>query len=282
MPAVCSNKARRSSGSATPKRRATPGRCQTGSIAILVTRTSRASVSTVPSGTSRPSATAAWISGMLMCARVTEMVGRMSSPAASSSANTSVTRWPQGSSETMAEPSAHCGKGPIGDRGARVGQVRPMPCFELPGGDGQGPIDGVGPGMGADRVAVAGGVQGRDDRAAGLRVGRAPADGPPDDCIAWMGRQHDGARDRLRRVAARRRCGGRIHRQIGLEVSNEARDWRWSGGQCSGRRRPPGIALADAAARVPPPPQCDTRPVRPLPRGDRRDPLPAAAGRARV
>ena len=41
-----------------------------------------------------PGATAAVISGMLMCARVMEIVGRTSSPAASSSANTSVIRWP--------------------------------------------------------------------------------------------------------------------------------------------------------------------------------------------
>ena len=50
---------------------------------------------------------------MLSRALVTAMVGRMSTPLAISSANTSPTRWPNGSSETILPGSNHCGCGPI-------------------------------------------------------------------------------------------------------------------------------------------------------------------------
>ena len=90
-----------------PNRPAMPGRYHTGSMAIFVTRTSPVPVSTLPSGDSRPARIAWEISGMLMRARVTAMVGRMSRPAAIRSANTSLVIWPQGSSETMRSWSLH-------------------------------------------------------------------------------------------------------------------------------------------------------------------------------
>ena len=131
MPPVCSNSARRRSGTAMPNRRATPGRCHTGSMATLVTRTSPARVSTSPSGTSRPARIASFSSGMLMCARVTAMLGRTSWPAAISSPNISVVMCPHGSSETMAPGSLHCGKGPMAAAGrvlVRSGRCPALSC----------------------------------------------------------------------------------------------------------------------------------------------------------
>ena len=68
-----------------PKRRASPGRCQTGSMAALVTRTSPFANRMLPSG-EPPAAIAATSSGILMWARVMAMVGRTSMPAAMRSA----------------------------------------------------------------------------------------------------------------------------------------------------------------------------------------------------
>ena len=78
MPPVCSNSVRRRSASAQPKRRATPGRYQTGSIAAFTTTTSPAALSTAPSACSRPARTASASSGKRMWALVTAMVGWMS------------------------------------------------------------------------------------------------------------------------------------------------------------------------------------------------------------
>ncbi len=80
------------------------------------------------------------ISGMFTCALVTAMVGRMSQPAASLSANTSATMWPHGSSDTIFLGSNQLSNGPI-DLGRRgVGEVRadgrasaPAPRSRAPG-----------------------------------------------------------------------------------------------------------------------------------------------------
>ena len=118
MPPVSSNSTRRRSVSVQSNRRATPGRYQTGSSAALVTRAAPLDSSTVPSGTSLPWRTASTISGRITCALVTAMVGRMSWPAANSSANTSATVAPHGSRLTILPGSLHCGYGPITSVGA--------------------------------------------------------------------------------------------------------------------------------------------------------------------
>lgn len=53
------------------KRLATPGRYHTGSIAAFVITSCELDFSIFPSGWSRPSRTASWISGKSICARVT-------------------------------------------------------------------------------------------------------------------------------------------------------------------------------------------------------------------
>ena len=78
MPPVSSNSTRRRSVSLHPKRCATPGRYQTGSMAALVTSAAPLGSRMPPSGCSRPFCTASMISGRMTCALVTAMVGRMS------------------------------------------------------------------------------------------------------------------------------------------------------------------------------------------------------------
>ena len=109
IPPVSSNRTRRNCASLQPNRAATPGRCQTGSTAALVTSAAPLGNRTLPSGTSRPLAMASVTSGRMTCALVTAMVGRMSTPAAISVGNDSATEAPQGSRLTMADGSPHCG-----------------------------------------------------------------------------------------------------------------------------------------------------------------------------
>ena len=80
MPPVCSKRPRRSAASVRPKRLAMPGRYHTGSTAAFTTLTSPLAHRILPSGLRRPAAMASRSSGMLMCARVTAMEGRMSMP----------------------------------------------------------------------------------------------------------------------------------------------------------------------------------------------------------
>ena len=117
MPPVSSNSARRRSASLQPKRFATPGNHQTGSIAALVTTAEPFSSSTRPSGSRRRKAIAVRISGMSMCALVTAIDGRMSQPVSSNPPNASATIAPQGSIDTIRWASVHCGYGPIGSVG---------------------------------------------------------------------------------------------------------------------------------------------------------------------
>ena len=118
MPPVYSKRPRRRSLSSMPKRAAMPGRCQTGSMAALVTRASPPGPRMRLSLRRRFSSRAALSSGMLMRALVTAMVGRMSIPVAILSAKLSLLRCPQGSSETMRAGSDHWGNGPIASAGA--------------------------------------------------------------------------------------------------------------------------------------------------------------------
>ncbi len=78
LPPVSSNSTRRRSASEQPKRLATPGRYQTGSIAALVTQAAPPGVRNLGSGLSRPLCSASITSGRMTCALVTAMVGRMS------------------------------------------------------------------------------------------------------------------------------------------------------------------------------------------------------------
>ena len=75
IPPVCSKSLRRSVPSSSLKRFATPGKCQTGSMEALMQWTTPPSSRILPSGTSRPFATASTISGILASKREIAMVG---------------------------------------------------------------------------------------------------------------------------------------------------------------------------------------------------------------
>src|SRR6476659_4407786 len=126
MPPVSSKSTRRRSVSLQPNRCATPGRCQTGSIAALVTSAAPPGSRIWPSGIRRPFCTASMISGTITCALVMAMVGRMSYPAARSAANTSATMAPHGSMLTILPGSLHWGNGPMTSVG--VVSVRSALC----------------------------------------------------------------------------------------------------------------------------------------------------------
>ena len=132
MPAVCSNRVRRRFVSVVPKRRAMPGRCQTGSMAALTTETAPPVCSTVPSLAKRPAAIACWISEMSSRARVTAMLGRMSVPSPISAWNSCAARWPQGSSETMVWAPAHWPHGPIATAGSVLARSGRRSGFSAP------------------------------------------------------------------------------------------------------------------------------------------------------
>mmetsp|Transcript_19902 Transcript_19902/g.50343 ORF Transcript_19902/g.50343 Transcript_19902/m.50343 type:complete len:244 (+) Transcript_19902:759-1490(+) len=118
MPPVCSKSMRRSVASSSLKRRAMPGRYQTGSIAHLITETTQPSCRMVPSTLSRPAATACSISIGLRLARETAMVGctwrpRRCASLAGPWGAACVARCPHGSRATILSGSDHEGKGPI-------------------------------------------------------------------------------------------------------------------------------------------------------------------------
>ncbi len=103
-------------------------------MAALVTATSRPSCRISPSTTSRRWVTASAISGRVMRAFVTAMVGRMSTPSAIWAAKAVATLAPQGSSETIFLGSDHCGWGPkstIGEVLVRSGRTSGFMAPEL-------------------------------------------------------------------------------------------------------------------------------------------------------
>ncbi len=194
---TCPRSARTGSGaaspSATPNRSATPGQPPDRLDRDLgdPRRAVRSEHHVRPggSGASRPSCIASTISGMAICARVTAMVGRMSQPAATRSANTCGATWPHGSSETMRPGCA-----PGGERADCVGrhrvrQIRPMSGRELAGGDRQRTVERIGPAMRADDVALIGVAQRPDDRPAPDGIGSAPIDRR--SRLGAMGREGD-------------------------------------------------------------------------------------------
>ena len=97
-------------------------------------------------------------------------------PARICSANTSPTRWPHGSSETIFFGSAHCGHGPISVAGEVSVRSGRWSARQRPRRHRQRAVDRVGAAVGADRVAVARRRPGwrRPGRAA-RRARRAPA-----------------------------------------------------------------------------------------------------------
>ena len=96
VPDTCRRSARKGCAAAalsvTPKRSATPGRYQTGSMAAFVTLTSPPGCTITPSSSMRPSRMASRISCSVSLARVTAMVGRMSSPPSISARKSSAAR----------------------------------------------------------------------------------------------------------------------------------------------------------------------------------------------
>ena len=118
-PGTCRRSARTARGassvSVVPNRSAMPGRCHTGSIAILTTETLPLACTTVPSllqpaGRDRGSA----ISGRSSRARVIAMLGRMSMPSAISGAEGLRDQVaPRDRATRSAAGSVHCGNGPM-------------------------------------------------------------------------------------------------------------------------------------------------------------------------
>ena len=166
MPPVCSNSTRRNCPSATSKRRAIPGRCQTGSIAAFVTRTSPLSCRIVPSGTRRPAATASFNSGMLIRALVTAIDGRRSTPAASSAAKAVATMWPHGSSDTILSRIRPLRVRADHLRRRGIREIGPMVAVEPSGGDRECAVERVSARVRADRVALRRIGEARHDRPA--------------------------------------------------------------------------------------------------------------------
>ena len=174
MPPVSSNKVRRRSGSATPNRRARPGKCQTGSIAALVTRISPSASNTAPSALRIPSARSDRSSGSMIRAVVTAMVGRASIPARIRSAKTSPTSVaPRVERDDLGRVAPLRTNGNRGC-GPGAGQVGSVIARQRPGGDRQRPVDRVGAGISADRIALPRLGRAGHDRTAGRRSGRPP------------------------------------------------------------------------------------------------------------
>mmetsp|Transcript_5105 Transcript_5105/g.16397 ORF Transcript_5105/g.16397 Transcript_5105/m.16397 type:complete len:200 (+) Transcript_5105:740-1339(+) len=140
MPPVCSNSLRRSASSSSLKRRATPGRCQTGSMEALMQETTPPSRRIVPSAESRPSRSASTISGMRASKREMAMEGCTLTPraraAAESAESGADTIAPHGSSATMASALYHEGYGPMVTTGSVLcrsrGRDGSMICFAMP------------------------------------------------------------------------------------------------------------------------------------------------------
>ena len=178
MPPVCSNRVRRSAVSVTPKRSATPGRYQTGSIGDL------GDVDLAGCGDDlavRPQlarrGSRRLISGMVDV-RPGDRDGRPDVEALrrAGSANTSPTTWPQGSSETIFFGVRPLRKGPDRHRRRGVGEVRAVQRVEATGGDRERPVERVATRVGADHVAPAGIAEGCDHRPAYGRARRPPGD----------------------------------------------------------------------------------------------------------
>ncbi len=174
---------------ATPKRSATPGRYQTGSIAALVTAHVAVLAQDLAVGLEPPGGDRArMISGMSMCALVTAMVGRMSQPSARRSANTSPPDGPRDRARRSARARPLRVRADLLGR-RRVGEIRHMDGVELPRRHGERAIDRVGAGMGADHVPAML-LGGRDQGAALRRGGGAPMDRggtrPPVGCEVRM------------------------------------------------------------------------------------------------
>ena len=178
-PGTCRRSPRTGCGAVRPRRRRTARRCRAGTTPGRSPPWSpgsrRSSSTTSPSGTMPPAAMRWRISGRLICARVTAIVGRTSMPARICSANTSPTRCPYGSSETIFARVGPLRPGPDHRRRRGVGQVGPVIRRQRSGRDRERAVDRIGAAIGADRIAVP--VLGRagDDGAAQLRARLRPS-----------------------------------------------------------------------------------------------------------
>mmetsp|Transcript_1966 Transcript_1966/g.6513 ORF Transcript_1966/g.6513 Transcript_1966/m.6513 type:complete len:338 (+) Transcript_1966:36-1049(+) len=131
MPPVCSKRLCRRACSVRPKRRATPGRCQTGSTATLTPETTPLSVSSTPSALRRPAARASVISGMVSVALDTAMLG-WSAALAATSGKAVAARAPQGSRLTILAGSAQDGCGPMDTIGCVPARLKGRPGRRRP------------------------------------------------------------------------------------------------------------------------------------------------------
>ncbi len=150
----------------TPNRSATPGSHQTGSIAILVTEMSPASWTISPSTSSRPAAIAS-----LDLVQRQPRLGDRDRRADVDAVGDMVAEILRDPVAPGVERDDLAGLAPlrvrpdVADR-RRVLEVRPRLGIHRAGGNRQRAVNGIGAAMGADRVAVAAGIDRGDDRPA--------------------------------------------------------------------------------------------------------------------
>ena len=201
---TCRRSARTACGAArlrlTPKRSATPGRYQTGSIATLVTATSPVSCRIVavdlePAGRHR----VVHLGHGEPRLGDRDASGGCRRPRRSRRRSPRATRWPHGSSETMLSGLRPLRERADLDDGRGVGEVRPRDRVQRAGRDRERAIERIGAAMRADDVAVAPGftvpTTGPRSRAvaAPQRIGKRVATPPRPGC-------------EVRRICARYGC----------------------------------------------------------------------------
>ena len=177
MPAVCSNRVRRSTVSAQPKRSAMPGRYQTGSIAILDNRDAAVGVHEVAVGL-EPAGGERGLHLVQVEPRLGDGDGRADVDALGDLGLESLARrdGPRDRARRCGRGSLHCANGPMLTAGCGIGEVRPADRIERAGGHRERAIERIGAAVAADGVAVAGPRHRADDRAALARGRRAPVD----------------------------------------------------------------------------------------------------------
>ncbi len=155
MPAVCSNRLRRSCVSVVPNRCAMPGRYQTGSIAILTTERLPLAWMALPSAFSRPAASASRISIRSSRARVIAMrradvepLGDLLLELLGNQMPPRIERHDPLRLAPLRERADHRG-------GMRVGEIGPPDRVKHAGGNGERAIERVRAAVTADHVAQA-------------------------------------------------------------------------------------------------------------------------------
>ncbi len=177
MPAVCSNSVRRRLGLAGAEAFGDAGQIPDRIDRDLHHRDTAVRVHDLAVGASGAwPASAARISGRSSRARVTAMLGRMSTPSAISLPKFSATRWPQGSSATMRLRVAPLRERPDGRGRKGVGEIGTADRIERAGRDRERAIHRIGAAMAADHVAIRRPRHRADDRAARARIRSTPVD----------------------------------------------------------------------------------------------------------